>query len=222
MARPRSDIQDRILAAARVRFLSEGVEAVSLRNIAKDADTSIGMVYYYYATKDDLFLAIVDEPYQAFLVDLEAILSSGRCFQERLSGFFGRIASMTSSELDILKLIAREFLTSNERRLQLKRRFLRGHLPLILRFVLEGVASGEIDDRLHPIVLLSCTLGLAGAATTLSQLSHLSSEGCQDANLAPEFVREALRDFPLNIPSGAEIADQLSRILSRAVGKRTA
>ena len=61
MARPRSDIEPRIVHAARRRFLKEGVDGASLRTIARDAKTSIGMVYYYFPTKDDLFFAVVEE-----------------------------------------------------------------------------------------------------------------------------------------------------------------
>ena len=61
MARPRSDIQKRIVLAARTRFLADGVDGASLRHIARAARTSIGMVYYYFPTKDDLFLAVVEE-----------------------------------------------------------------------------------------------------------------------------------------------------------------
>ena len=40
MARPRSDIQPRIVEAARYRFLRAGVDGASLREIAKDAKIS--------------------------------------------------------------------------------------------------------------------------------------------------------------------------------------
>jgi AcrR family transcriptional regulator len=217
MARPRSDIQERILGAAHGRFLAEGVEATSLRNIAKDADTTIGMVYYYYTTKDDLFLAIVEEPYQAFLVDVEAIFASKQNFQERLSGFFGRIGGMSSAEQDILKLIVRESLTSNERRDRLIRRFLRGHLPLVMRAIVEALASKEVDQALHPLVLMVCTFAFASATNVLSRLAQRSTGECQEANLVPEFMRDALRDFPTRVPNSAEIAELLSRILMRAI-----
>ncbi len=217
MARPRSDIQERILAAAQVRFLADGVEATSLRNIAKDADTTIGMVYYYYTTKDDLFLAIVEEPYQAFLVDLEAILASKRNFQERLGGFFSRIGDMSNAEREMVQLIVRESLTSNERRDRLKRRFLRGHLPLILRAILEAVASKEVDRSIHPIVLMACTLGFSGAAAMLSQLAQWQTGRCTDAECVPEFLRETLRDFTARMPNAGEMAEQLSHIVARAI-----
>ena len=59
MARPKSDIEPRIIHAARRRFLEDGVDGASLRKIAREAGTNIGMIYYYFPTKDDLFLAYV-------------------------------------------------------------------------------------------------------------------------------------------------------------------
>ena len=63
MARPGSDLRSRVVPAARARFLAQGVDGASLRSIADDAGTSIGMVYYYFKTKDDLFLAVVEDVY---------------------------------------------------------------------------------------------------------------------------------------------------------------
>ena len=60
MGRPRSDKDQRIVHAARARFLAEGVDGASLREIAKDAGTNVGMVFYYFPTKDDLLFAILD------------------------------------------------------------------------------------------------------------------------------------------------------------------
>ena len=62
-------------AAARERFLTEGVDGASLREIARDAGTSIGMVYYYFPTKDELFLAVVEEVYAKLLADLASALA---------------------------------------------------------------------------------------------------------------------------------------------------
>ena len=226
MARPRSDIQERILSAAYARFLAEGVEATSLRTIAKDADTSIGMVYYYYTTKNDLFLAIVEDKYQEFLTDLEAILESKHGFSDRISGFYSRIGTMSDSEWEMVRLIFRESLTSNERRDRLKRRFLRGHLPLLLRTILEGIAANEVDRSVHPIILMGCTLAFGGAVGMLGQLQRRMlewnsapegcAESCPDVDGLPEFMRAALREAATCFPSHSELAEQMSRVVARA------
>ena len=59
MARPRSDIAQRLVKAARKHFLAQGVDGASLRTIAAEAGTSVGMVSYYFPTKDALAQAVL-------------------------------------------------------------------------------------------------------------------------------------------------------------------
>ena len=88
MPRPQSDIDARIVEAARSRFLLEGVDGASLRSIARDAGTSIGMVYYYFKTKDELFLAVIETAYRGLLVDFSAALASDVTAEQRLARLF--------------------------------------------------------------------------------------------------------------------------------------
>jgi AcrR family transcriptional regulator len=160
VARPKSDIQERILDAAHRRFLAEGVDAASLRSIAKDADTSIGMVYYYYTTKDELFLAVVEETYQLLLADLDEVFQTHQSFRERLTGLYERVGKFSTYELEVIELIIRESLTSNERRNSLIRRFKRGHLPLLWNAVADGRKTGELEASIHPIVIMACSVAI--------------------------------------------------------------
>src|SRR3954462_10208335 len=112
MARPKSDIEPRILAAARARFLSDGVDGASLRGIASDGGTSIGMVYYYFATKDDLFFGVVEQLYQGLLQDIELAITPDVPMRERVERLYARIARLSDEELLVLRLVLREALTS--------------------------------------------------------------------------------------------------------------
>jgi AcrR family transcriptional regulator len=162
MARPRTDIAPRIVRAARGRFVEHGVEGAPLRGIAKDAGTSIGMIYYYFPTKDDLFFAVVEEAYERLLVSLEHALAPPGTVEERLLRLFERIASLTDEEVETLKLVVREALVSSARLDRLVARFMRGHIPLLVRTLSEGIADGTLDRARHPFVLLLSTFGLAG------------------------------------------------------------
>ena len=84
MARPRSDIRPRLITAARERFLLDGVDGASLRNIARDANTNIGMLYYYFETKETLFFEVVEEHYAPLLADLRSILDHDSVIADRL------------------------------------------------------------------------------------------------------------------------------------------
>src|SRR5258706_13859163 len=110
MARPRSDIEPRILAAARARFLSDGVDGASLRSIASDAGTSIGMVYYYFPSKDELFFGVVEQLYQKLLADIETAILPDVPVHSRVERLYARVAQLTDEELLVARLIMREAL----------------------------------------------------------------------------------------------------------------
>lgn len=219
MARPKSDIQERILSAAHLRFLAEGVEAASLRHIAKDAETSIGMVYYYYTTKDELFFAVVEETYSQLLLELGAIFKANSSYQERMQAFYLRLGSLAPREVEVVQLIIREAMSSSERRGRLLSRFLRGHLPLLLRAVLDGIETGELDKGLHPLVIMACSVGIGGLPTVMFRLA--SNRIASADQEVPGFMRVAIEELIQQLPSHETMATLLSGVLMRAVGAKS-
>jgi TetR/AcrR family transcriptional regulator len=164
MARPRSDIAARVLRAARRRFLRDGVDGASLRAIAHDAGTTIGMIYYYHPTKDELFLAVVEEVYVGVLAGLETALASARPVTERLRALFARLAALSGDERDVLRLVVREALASPTRLSRLISRFRRGHIPLLLGLVQDGRSQSLFRGDVTPAALVVAIGALAGPA----------------------------------------------------------
>jgi AcrR family transcriptional regulator len=202
MARPRSDIRRRVILAARSRFLSEGVDGASLRQIARVARTSIGMVYYYFPTKDDLFLAVVEEAYAVVLADLLPALDPGLPVEERIQRLYTRLGAVTADEALVLRLVLREALVSSTRLDRIVERFQRGHLPLLFQLVFEGLGNGTFDAGLHPIVVFMSMMALGGPGQLIRR------------------VVDGRLPFP-DIPSGAVLSQQMVRILLHGVGAKT-
>jgi AcrR family transcriptional regulator len=202
MARPRSDISERILKAARKRFLKDGVEGASLRALAKDAGTSIGMVYYYYPTKDDLFMALVEQTYVRVLDDLAKALAPDVPVRERMARLFERISALDEHELVIVRLVIREVLTSPKRRDRLIERFQRGHIALLARTISDGILEGAFDPTLHPFVLMASTAALG---------------------TVPQIVRRVAGErLPFtDAPEGVELSRKLVQVLFDGIGRPT-
>jgi AcrR family transcriptional regulator len=59
--RERQAITDSILNAARDLFIAEGYQSVSIRKIAERIEYSPAAIYSYFASKDDIFLALAAE-----------------------------------------------------------------------------------------------------------------------------------------------------------------
>ena len=118
------------------------------------------MIYYYFPTKDDLFLAVVEEVYAGLLADLEAALAPDAPVDERHARALRRLGAL-SDEPEVVRLVVREALISSTRLDRLIERFLRGHIPLVLDLVREGVTTGVFRGDV-PVGLLLAAVGGAG------------------------------------------------------------
>jgi AcrR family transcriptional regulator len=200
MARTRSDIAPRIVDAARARFLTEGVDGASLRAIAEDAGTSIGMVYYYFKTKDDLFFAVVEETYERLLDDLRRACDPALAPIERLRGIYRRIGAVDGHESQIVRLVMREVLVSSSRLDRLIARFQRGHFPLVLATIADGMRGGAIRTDVSPILLLPVAIAVGAI---------------------PQFVLNHIAPS-LPGPRGDALADTLVELLWHGIASRPA
>lgn len=201
MARPQSGLDRRIVEQARARFLVEGVDGASLRQIAKDAGTNIGMVYYYFPTKDDLFLAVIEEVYEGFLLAMQSLLSSEIEPDERIERIYTRIAMMTPEEFDVIRLIVREALVSSTRLGKIAERFRAGHLPVIFQMILEGLGKQTFRQDLPPVAILASMMALG---------------------IFPQLMRRIVlaADLPVTelIPSAERSAQVMHGVLLRGIG----
>jgi AcrR family transcriptional regulator len=58
---PKRDRRDDILKASLHLFAEKGFHGTSMRDIAREADITEGLIYHYFASKRDLFRAIIEE-----------------------------------------------------------------------------------------------------------------------------------------------------------------
>jgi AcrR family transcriptional regulator len=201
MGRPRSDLAPRIVEAARERFLHQGVDGASLREIAREAGTSIGMVYYYFPTKDDLLLAVIEEVYGTFSEDLVLALEPDAPVEERIRRFYARVAAMSDREFTIVRIVLREALVSSERLKKVFARFTAegGHVPAVATLLLDGMQSGVVRSDAHPLVALAVTVAVGFMPV-----------------LARRLAQSALPD--LELPGADELAANLTRVLLQGIG----
>lgn len=156
----------RILECATVLFAEQGQAKSSIREIAKLAGVSLGMVHHYYGSKDQLFAACIDTMY-AELAELRAHLADsvlGGQPVERLADDAIRATfRFTREHQTAMRLMMRQVVASGE--LDQKRRddFL---LPFLDQAsALVGAAVGrppaELRLPLQSIVFLTGRFAIA-------------------------------------------------------------
>lgn len=185
--------RDRILDAAREVFAEDGLGAARVDEIARRAGCNKALIYYYFASKDELYDAVFAEEVERNMPIFEAVREA--TFHEWLEG----LAEATTRHEDQpwIRLIAREglekpsTLTSQERRAQVWKD--------CIRMLKHAQAEGEVDPELDPEMVILMFLMSTLGSQTLSQFTELITGESPDT---PAFTSR-LRRFHLSI------ADQL-------------
>lgn len=97
----------RVEDAALALFRKRGFHGVGMRDIAKQAGVSLGNLYNYYATKEDIFVSIIDRLYAAFVAPdspLAKFILESR-FPDDMEEFGQAIGEMVEEHTDYLRMI---------------------------------------------------------------------------------------------------------------------
>lgn len=144
-----SEMRERILEGAHRVMLSGGYRATTMPAIAGEAEVSVGLLYRYFASKEELYLAMCEVVTQAQLDDLATRLAQIPDPRERLAdavGYFvesleterwGAIVTTGWAEADVQPAL-RDLL---RRRCDQVRAF-------AAMFLREAVARGEVEPDL--------------------------------------------------------------------------
>lgn len=75
-------LREAILSCAREIIHAEGVDAISIRRIARQVGVATGTFYNYFSNKEDILLALTEEYWQTTLLELD--INSDQTFAQQL------------------------------------------------------------------------------------------------------------------------------------------
>lgn len=97
-----SDIKrERLFQVAITEFAANGYSVTNINTIAKNADISIGSMYNYFESKEDLFLAIVDHGYGILEKALEQVITDDGTIFEIIERLFRITSAYTKSHKEM-------------------------------------------------------------------------------------------------------------------------
>ena len=185
----RSDIRDKLLAAARERFLNTPYSKVTTREIAELAGSNLAMIHYYFGSKEGLYKAVlgdVAEPLDQAWHDE----SSNRSLTDLLNTYYqvmapnSELTSAISSALSTEKSPGRDFVLN---------RLLERQLPQFDALLESMHSNGQLGDNLDPEMLKISFLSMMwqpfvmkdlyeqvfGLTVDESFMSRLAAHNCQ-------------------------------------------
>lgn len=76
--------KDQILGGARSLLFSHGIDHISISKIAKKAELGVGTIYSYYASKEEIFVALQEEGISLLFSVIQKIIQQDISHQEKL------------------------------------------------------------------------------------------------------------------------------------------
>jgi AcrR family transcriptional regulator len=161
-----------MLEAARL-FTRKGFAATSVREIVEAAGVTKPTLYYYFKSKDDLFLSILDFAITSYMAALDAGLAAPGGARQRARAFVCSVFELLASNVDILRFVHAAFY---------------GPVESTPRYDLRA-AHEMLHDKLNQLLAgLAAERGMDPADTpALALLMHGLIEAIQCQLMKPEF-----------------------------------
>lgn len=140
-----------ILDSATELMAHNGFHAVSMQSVAESAGISVGLIYQYFASKDELLLAVITDILEDFRDQIPAISAAGPDPVERLQAAFRISCQVVDAKRSAVTLTYRESGTLTPEGLaRIKELEQQTAEPIvaILRAGAESGAFASMDERL--------------------------------------------------------------------------
>ncbi len=154
---------ERVMAAASDAFARLGFHGTGMRDIARAAGVSIGALYHYFPSKEQIFLAAVRAEYERYLQAAQHLLRQGlpgvEVLRQVMTTHFQALAG--GKEVGLLGRARRAEVPSlQEAVAQLREEY----AQIVADLLRQAMDRGEIRKG-HPLFLAYALLGLVEAVT---------------------------------------------------------
>lgn len=134
-----------ILNSAIKVFSKKGFEAARMEDIAKTAKLSVGGVYWYYKSKEEIIIAIMEQLIDKDVKDLRALLEADGTVRARLETYIGLSIEAAQEYIPITY----ELYSLAHRNVKVKnhiRAFLQTYHSVLEQFIQQGIDRKEFKS----------------------------------------------------------------------------
>ncbi len=143
--------RERVLGCAKRAFAEHGYAGANINLIAEDARISVGSLYKYFSTKQDLFLALIEGFHDQITAAIRGVLDAEPGFRGRVAALMKlAIESSTADPESVRIYIACTTEELAPMAALLTRDIEEASAVPYRRMIEEGQRSGEVDPSLDP------------------------------------------------------------------------
>lgn len=186
----------KLLEAAHALFLKQGFHGTSMREIAEEAGLAVGGIYNHFATKEDIFVAVLDafHPYHVLLPALEE--THGDTVEAFVRDASHRVREgVQGAETQVLPLIFMELLEFRGRHIK---QLADTMLPKLFVFIQRFASLPGPLRRSIPVPILLRTFMCLVVGYVMSEMLLRQSKMAKQFNLSAEQWFDGMVDIYLH------------------------
>jgi AcrR family transcriptional regulator len=147
--------RDRILAVALQEFSRHGLSGARIDAIAAESGLNKGMIYYHFGSKEDLYVAALEESYRRFREVESAFHIDGLPPVPALRSLVGATFDFHAAHPEFVRMVMSENIHQGEyiRKIPGLRAINRSAIALLERLCQRGIAEGVFRTDLDPVDL---------------------------------------------------------------------
>lgn len=189
----KSDKRQHLIQVAELLFAQHGYEAVSIRQLAKEAGVNLAMISYYFGSKEGLFAAILEHKIPRTREKLEEIMLQTTDPWERIARTIDVYVDSMFSNHSFSRVITREMSTRQRPdNVKLIVEHVSKNMRIIRGFIEEGQASGQFRDVDNNLTLASFFGTLTTMISNTGMICMLTGE-VDEAVIYTETYKDRVR-----------------------------
>jgi AcrR family transcriptional regulator len=163
------DVRERVLLAALECFGSFGFEGTSTRAVAERAEVTHTLVLYHFQSKDNLWIATMENALRPYLSKIVESLDGSRQApaREGLKAFIEQFLHLSARQPQIHRILTTASNQGTERLEWIIDHFLRDHFTQVRELIRRGQAEGSVR-QCDPARLYYLIIGAGGTPFTIA------------------------------------------------------
>jgi len=169
----REIVRERLITAAARQFAEAGIEQARIDDISTDAGFAKGTVYNYFASKEELFGAVVEEAAQRAVSRFAGVDPGGGDVRARLVALAQADVSVLRDNESFTKVLVREAMSFRPTTYPVIELHLAPFVLQIAGILTDAVTAGQVRDDLPPPQMALMFVGIL----SLLYVQHWGSNG---------------------------------------------
>lgn len=175
MPRPSSNVDRRLLEAARALVPQTGFSGLKVRELARRAGVNLGMFHYHFKTKDAFARRLLQELYEDFFARLALESSGPGAPLARLGRALTVVARFGRENRHLVMVLIREVMQGQPAFTRFARQNVPRHAAVIAGLIAQGQRAGHIKPVPLPLAVAFAMGGVGVPNAVVSMLERVGA-----------------------------------------------